>query len=230
MYLQHSARLRAEHPTLVAGVLHAEGVGGEPRDDLRLAEWHHAAREHLAAGSEAGLPQIQAWRRAFGRMGLAPTRYRCAAESLLRRMRTVGDLPAVSALVDLCNALSVAYAIPVGVFDTARVAKGLEVRHALGTESYLTFGGEEEHPDPDEVVFVDEEGRAHARRWTNRQSGWSAVGADTDRVLVVAEALHPGAEAEVPKLLADLAEALRQGWEVAPRTAVLTATRPRFEV
>ncbi|RKN37824.1 B3/4 domain-containing protein [Micromonospora endolithica] len=230
MYLQHSDRLRAAHPTLVAGVLYAEGVGGAPRVDLPLADLRDEARKRLTGGSEAGLPQIQAWRRAFTRMGLAPTRYRCAAESLLRRLRTAGDLPAVHPLVDLGNALSVAYAIPVGIFDADLIGDGLVVRHARGDERYLTFGGAEEHPDPDEVVFADDQGRAHARRWTNRQSGWSAVRDDTTRILIVVEALHDRADRDVPALLDDLTDALQRGWGAGSRTAVLTAARPRFEV
>ncbi|GGM46682.1 hypothetical protein GCM10011608_34240 [Micromonospora sonchi] len=76
MYFQHSTQVRAEHPTLVAGVLYAEGVHGEPRAELPLADLLGRARQRLAGGTEAGFPEIQAWRRAFTRMGLAPTKYR----------------------------------------------------------------------------------------------------------------------------------------------------------
>ncbi|MCM0679133.1 phenylalanine--tRNA ligase beta subunit-related protein [Micromonospora phytophila] len=229
MRFQHSPRLWAEHPTLVAGVLHAEGVDGKPRAELPLARLHDTARERLAGSSEGGFPEIQAWRRAFSRMGLAPTRYRCAAESLLRRLRTAGSLPEVHPLVDLGNAISVAYAIPVGIFDAALIGEGLEVRHARGDERYLTFGGTHEHPDPDEVIFADPAGRAHARRWTNRQSGWSAVRDDTASILVVVEAVHDTADRDVPLLLATLADHLARGWSVSSRTAILSATAPRFE-
>ncbi|MEV1147309.1 phenylalanine--tRNA ligase beta subunit-related protein [Micromonospora sp. NPDC049799] len=230
MYLQHSPRMWAEHPHLVAGVLYADGVDGKPRTALPLGDLHDTARDRLATGTEATFPEIQAWRRAFTRTGLAPTRYRCAAESLLRRLRTVGSLPEVHPLVDLGNALSVASAIPVAIIDAARIGGGLDVRHARGDERYLTFGGVQEHPDPDEVIFADDHGRAHARRWTNRQSGWSAVRDDTTRILVVVEALHPGADRDVPALLDALAGNLERGWGVASRTAVLTAATPRFEV
>ncbi|QGN48736.1 hypothetical protein GKC29_19190 [Micromonospora sp. WMMC415] len=228
MYFQHSPRIRAEHPDLVVGVLYAEGVAGEPRGDLPVAGLHARARERLATGSEGGFPEIQAWRRAFARMGLAPTRYRCASESLLRRLRTEGALPVLHPLVDLGNAVSAAYAIPVGILDVDQVTGGIEVRHARGDERYLTFTGVEEHPDPGEVVFADEIGRAHARRWTNRQSGWSAVRDGTGRVLVVVEAMHDGADRDVPRLLDTLAGELARGWGVAARRALLSAATPRF--
>jgi DNA/RNA-binding domain of Phe-tRNA-synthetase-like protein len=44
---------------------------------------------------------------------------------------------------------------------------------------YLTFSGQCEHPGPGEVIFADQARQVHARRWTNRQSGLSAVGAST---------------------------------------------------
>ncbi|GAB3840313.1 hypothetical protein GCM10029963_08720 [Micromonospora andamanensis] len=93
MFFEHSPQVWAQHPTLVAGVLYAEGVAGKPRAELPLAELLGAARRRLDGTTEAAFAEIQAWRRAFGRMGLAPTRYRCASESLLRRLRTSGDLP-----------------------------------------------------------------------------------------------------------------------------------------
>src|SRR5438132_10564816 len=103
-------------------------------------------------------------------MGLKPTQYRCAAESLLRRLRKEGSLPRIHPLIDFCNAVSLAFATPVAVFDIAEIAGGIEVRHAAGDETYLAFSGETEHPAAGEVIFADDAGQAHARRWTNRQS------------------------------------------------------------
>ncbi len=59
------------------------------------------AAERLAGRTESELEEIQAWRRAFARMGLKPTQYRCAAESLLRRFRKEGALPRIHPVVDL---------------------------------------------------------------------------------------------------------------------------------
>lgn len=133
-------------------------------------------------------------------------------------------------LVDLGNAVSVGYAVPVAVLDVARISGDLEVRHAKGDETYLTFGGQDEHPEPDEVIFADAGGRAHSRRWTHRQSGWSAVRESTGEVLVVVEAMHGSAATDVPRLLAELESALAAVWSAPTRSAVLTATAPTFEV
>jgi DNA/RNA-binding domain of Phe-tRNA-synthetase-like protein len=195
----------------------------------RVAHYVGIAASRLAHVSEGELPEIQAWRRAFSRMGLKPTQYRCAAEALLRRFRKEGALPQLHPLIDLCNAVSLAFAIPVAVFDAAKIAEYVEVRYATGNESYLTFSGEIEHPEVHEVIFADHAGQAHARRWTNRQSGYSAVRETTSGVVIVAEALHSSASADVQNLMAALAGELGSIWPITPRATVLSAAAPRFE-
>lgn len=228
MQFEHSAQLRAAHPDLVAGVVHATGITATADVAQRTAGYLALARKRLADGAESTFGEIQAWRRAYAAMGLRPTKYRCAAEALLRRLRLDGELPRVHPLVDLCNAVSAAYAIPIAVLDLDRVDGDLVVRPAHGDETYLSFAGDTEHPDPGEVTFVDSVGRAHARRWTNRQSAWSAARAGTSSVLIVAEALHQGAEPAVTRLVDTLVGELTDGWSVPATAAVLTAAAPRF--
>jgi DNA/RNA-binding domain of Phe-tRNA-synthetase-like protein len=229
MDFSHHPDLWSRFPELVPGVLFAQGIHPAVDATAAIARLHAQARERLAqAGSESELPQVQAWRRAFSRMGLKPTQYRCASESLLRRFRKEGSLPAIHPLIDVCNAASVAHAIPVAALDVAQVVWPLQVRLAAGTEDYEAFSGEHEHPEPGEVSFVDAIGRAHARRWTHRQSGLSAVRDGTRSVLIVAEALHADAPADVPRLVGSLADAIEETWGSRPRSAVLEAGRPVF--
>lgn len=228
MRFRHSPQVRSSFPELTCGVLHATGITPDVDVTPRLARYADTARARLAGGPEGGFPEIQAWRRAFARMGSPPTRYRCAAESLLRRFRRDGALPRLHPLVDLGNALSLGYAVPVAVLDLDRIDGDLTVRPATGTETYLTLGGEEEHPEPGELVFADEAGHAHSRRWTHRQSGASAVRAETAEVLVVIEAMHEGGAETVPRMLTELAAALAEEWGAPARTAVLTSEAPEF--
>jgi len=226
MYFQHAPAIWRDFPALVPGALYAGGITADAAPDMD--DYIAIAKARLADGPESEFPEIQAWRRAFARMGLKPTQYRCAAESLLRRFRKEGSLPRLHPLVDLCNAVSLAFAVPVAVLDAAEISWPLEVRYAAGDEDYLTFGGETEHPAPGEVVFADRAGQAHARRWTNRQSGRSAVSAATGTVLIVAEALHEQAPSDVPELIKILAAEIARTWPATPQTAVLTPGAPRF--
>jgi DNA/RNA-binding domain of Phe-tRNA-synthetase-like protein len=229
VYFQHSDEMWEDFPALVPGVLFAQGITSGVPVSAQTAEFAEAASARLSAAPESEQPEIQAWRRAFSKMGLKPTQYRCASESLLRRFKKEGSLPHIHPLVDLCNAISLAYAIPVAVFDTAHVTGYLEVRRAAGNETYLAFSGTGENPEPQEVIFADGAGRAHARRWTNRQSAYSAVQDTTSSVVIVAEALHESALADIERLVGTVAGALKTAWSLAPLSGVLSRTSPRFE-
>lgn len=230
MCFSHSNDIWKEFPELSAGVIHVEGIRGHADVGPSVERFSEIARSRLAGRPESELPEIQAWRRIFSRMGLKPTQYRCASEALLRRFRQDGSLPRIHPTVDLCNAVSLAFAIPVAAIDLANVTEFLQVRHAAGNEEYTTFSGQIEHPEPHEVIFADGAGKAHARRWTNRQSGLSAVREDTSSVLIVAEAVHATAPADVARLIATLAEALKSLWPVTPRSTLLDKDKPRFEL
>jgi DNA/RNA-binding domain of Phe-tRNA-synthetase-like protein len=120
--------------------LFAEGIHRNVSVAPQVARFNAVARSRLdAAGSESELPEIKAWRGVFSRMGLKPTQYRCASESLLRRFRKEGSLPQIHPLIDLCNAASLAFAVPVAALDAGQVAWPLQVRPATGVENYLSF-------------------------------------------------------------------------------------------
>jgi DNA/RNA-binding domain of Phe-tRNA-synthetase-like protein len=165
-------------------------------------------------------------------VGSQITKFNTIAESRLAT-NSEGELPEIQAwrrvFSDLCNAISLAFAIPVAVFDVSKIAEYIEVRYAGGTEDYLAFSGETENPEAHEVVFADSAGRAHARRWTNRQSAYSAIRDETTAALIVAEALHGSAFADVQKLTVVIADELGVTWSITPKTKILNQSSSRFE-
>jgi DNA/RNA-binding domain of Phe-tRNA-synthetase-like protein len=227
MEFQHAAEIWRDFPELVPGVVFADGITPDAKVTDGISRFSDIARSRLSEAPESEFPEIQAWRRAFTRMGLKPTQYRCASESLLRRFRKEGSLPPLHPLVDLCNAISLAFATPIAVFDLSEISGGLQVRYAAGDEQYLTFAGDIENPAPHEVIFADAAGQAHARRWTNRQSGRSAIRDSTSTVLIIAEALHPTAAADMSRLIPTLVTELTAAWPASPATTILTAGDPR---
>lgn len=215
MHFSYAQNIHDDFPELVTGVLQIDGVTPAGNVSAWTAHFADIASARLADGAESAFPEIQAWRKAYGRMGFKPTQYRCASEALLRRFRTEKALPAIHPLVDLCNSLSIAFAIPIAVFDLAKVVGDLQVRRADGSEIYETFGGGMEHPDVGEIIFADASARAHARRWVNRQSGYSAVRDGTTRALIVTEAMHDSAREDVARLVAALTRTAAQTWPLA---------------
>jgi DNA/RNA-binding domain of Phe-tRNA-synthetase-like protein len=229
MYFCHVSQIWQRFPQLVPGLLVVKGIHSNASGRAYIDRWCERARKRLEDQAEGQLPEVAAWRRVYARMGLKPTKYRSASEALLRRFRREDELPELHPLVDLCNAASLAFALPVAVFDLEKIASFIEVRPANGSEQYLSFREEIEHPEPGEIIFADAAGHAHARRWTFRQSRRSVVEGGTDKVLVVSEALHERATQDVTALLGELGAAIGSLWSEPEQQAILTAETPRLE-
>ena len=230
IYFRHVPELWHDFPQLVPGLLVVQGIRADIYAEVPIASWYRQAEDRLRSQSEGQMPEIAAWRRVYAQMGLKPTKYRSAAEALLRRFKREKDLPRLHPLVDLCNAISIAYALPVAVFDLAKIDSFLEVRRAVGSETYLSFNGEIEHPGAGEIIFADASGHAHARRWTFRQSQLSVVGKNTGRVLIITEGMHERANKDVPSLLAGLTRDIAALWAEPEKEVILTADNPRLDM
>jgi DNA/RNA-binding domain of Phe-tRNA-synthetase-like protein len=224
----HSDLIWSAHPALVPCAWVVGGV--TPRLDVsaQVEAQQSIARARLAESPEGEFPEIQAWRRVFSSMGQKPTQVRCAAESLLRRFRKEDALPPLHPLVDLCNAHSMAFATPIAVFDLAHIAGSLEVRFADGSESHEDFAGVHEPPGAGEIVFADAHSHAHARRWCHRQSARSAVSGETRQVLIVAEAIHASAGADIARLKDVLSRALGDVGCAVEACSLLSRAEPRI--
>jgi DNA/RNA-binding domain of Phe-tRNA-synthetase-like protein len=221
-------------PAVVGGVIHATGVHNGPTPPRLAAAFRVetlATRTRIGETPLSELPTLSAWRKAFRGFGVDPTQYRSAAEALLRRLTKQVELPSIGTLVDLANLVSIRYALPVAVFDERGVSGGTIVRFARGDERWADLGSSQtEHPDPGEVIFVDEADVVSARRWCWRQSAGSAARNDTTEILVTVEGHHGTAVNDVTRALADLETLLAA--HAAPatlRSAVLSAEDPDFE-
>ncbi len=219
-------------PGLVGGIVHGEGVrnGSSPTALIDVfAEEQQRTLGRIGDTPLAELPSLAAWRRTFSAFGVEPTRYRSAAEALLRRLVKQGDIPSVSLLVDIGNLVSIRYGLPVAVCDQRDVTGGTTVRFAEGTERFTDLGSTSvDHPEPGEVVFVDETGLVSARRWCWRQSAQSATRDDTSEILVTIEGQHDSARADVEAALADAVSLLAAHVpEARTTTAVLDQASAR---
>jgi DNA/RNA-binding domain of Phe-tRNA-synthetase-like protein len=134
-----------------------------------------------------------------------PTKYRSAPEALLRRLTKKGDIPSINSVVDICNLVSIRYAIAAASFDSQALTGDVTVRLADGSERYITLGENESiSPDKGEVIFADDSGLVIARRWCWRQSQESATQIDTSEAIFTLEAQHEGCLPDVEAALNDL--------------------------
>ncbi|QIQ03034.1 B3/B4 domain-containing protein [Streptomyces liangshanensis] len=226
------ARLSERVPAYVLGLIAVpdiDVVKDAPAVDALLTAAEDALHaEKLSKADVSALPAIAAWRDAYRAVDVNPNRFPCAAESVLRRVAKGDRLPRINALVDLCNAVSLAGRLPVASCDVGDIRGELSVRLADGGETYLPLGAPDapEHPDAGEVVYADGRGRAHSRRWNWRQGDVVKTGLGRRRILLTVEAAHDGGRDAVEESLGRLAESLAGLTATYGRPLVLDRATP----
>ncbi|EKS6888925.1 B3/4 domain-containing protein [Enterobacter bugandensis] len=114
---------------------------------------------------------LSGWDEVFKAFGAKPKRTACSATALRKRVLKDCSLPSLDPVVDIYNAVSIRYAIPVGGENLAAYSGAPRLTLADGSEPFDTFKEGEpvvEHPEPGEVIWRDDLG-VTCRRWNWRQ-------------------------------------------------------------
>ena len=169
-----------------------------------------------AAGSLGSAPwaeaHLNAWREAYRGFGAKPQRTPCSAEALRKRCERDGTVPAANAVVDLYNAISLRFAIPVGGEDASSYVGSPQLVRATGAESFDTMADGQpklETVEAGEVVWRDNLG-ATCRRWNWRQGTRTRITEASTSLWFVLERLEPMPTEALLTAGKELVEALQQ--------------------
>ncbi|MDX7900462.1 B3/B4 domain-containing protein [Aeromonas media] len=171
-----------------------------------------ACQSVAAGGAPWAQEHLSAWGEVFKRFGAKPQRTPCSALALLKRVQREGSLPCIDPVVDLYNAISIEYAIPVGGEDLTAYEGSPRLIIADGTELFDTMkegAPAHETPEPGEVVWCDDRG-VTCRRWNWRQGTRTRLSAESGQMWFILESLPEMPLAALQEAGDRLIEGLRQ--------------------
>ena len=159
--------------------------------EVAAAALADACRAVTAAEAPWAEAHLAAWAEVFKRFGAKPKRTPCSAEALRKRVARDGNVPGIDPVVDLYNAVSIRFAIPVGGENIAAYHGAPRLTLADGTELFDTVKeGEPAHesPEPGEVIWRDDTG-VTCRRWNWRQGVRTRLDANATQMWFILESL-----------------------------------------
>lgn len=216
-----SPEIFALRPDFAALSLTVTGASNRPGDDVSAGQLAEAiAALGAASWAEA---HLEAWREAYRAFGAKPNRTPCSAEALRKRVLRDGQMRPVNAVVDLYNAISLRFALPVGGEDMRRYIGPPTLRRATGAEPFETMADgapRTEHAEPGEVVWCDEAGIT-CRRWNWRQGVRTQITEATGDMWFVLERLEPMPHEALIGAGRDLLSGLRRLGPALTATALL---------
>lgn len=173
-------------------------------------------------------PDIAPYREAFRALDINPNKFMCSIEALLSRVAKKKGLPSINPVVDLGNAVSVKYRIPLGAHDLGSMAGDIEIRPSLPDDTFVPFGSTEaETPDKGEMVYVSG-GEVRTRRWTWRQSEKGKITSATSSVFFPLDGFGDVNKTQVLAARDELAALLHEHFGCTAIVGFVDANTPEF--
>lgn len=134
---------------------------------------------------------LAAWDEVFKAFGAKPKRTPCSATALRKRVLKEGVLPSLDPVVDIYNAISLRYAVPVGGENLTAYCGTPFLTLANGDEPFDTLKEGQpivEYPEAGEVIWRDDKG-VTCRRWNWRQGVRTRLDSQAQRMWFILESL-----------------------------------------
>lgn len=221
-----------ELPNMYVGVVIAKNVDNSkeyPEIEKMLKEEMSVAQKKFKDVKVKQDPQIVPYRKAFRQIGINPNRYPCSVEALFKRLSKGKNLPQINPLVDLNNALSMKYTLPMGTHTLDGVKEDIEMRLAEKGDTFEALGSDKiESPDKGEVVYaVGHEVRT--RRWTWRQSKFGMITPETKTVFFPIDGFSNFNKEKVDQAAKDLEKKLTSIFHCQTERGYVDQKHPIFE-
>jgi DNA/RNA-binding domain of Phe-tRNA-synthetase-like protein len=228
-----SSEIFQRFPGYVRGVVVAREVSNRPSpEDLvrSLREAEGAVRARLKIEQLAEHPLIRSWREAYRSFGAKPSEFRSSIEAMVRRVLRGDPLPAINALVDIGNLISLRHLVPAGGHAIDVLTGDIALRPATGREEFIPFGSDKmEHPLPGEVIFAEGD-TVLTRRWTWRQANHTLTRLETRAIEFNVDGLPPVAPEEVEQACGEMVELVERFCGGETRREILSENHPRMEL
>ena len=231
-------------PNACFGVVVAKGIDNSVQKeaiDEFLEEGIISASSYFAGKKVKEDPAILPYREAFRSLGSNPNKYMCSVEALFTRIAKGKGMPHINPIVDLGNAVSLKYTLPIGAHDLDSVptaddpdsdgaAGGISIRLSREGDTFLPFGAaKEETLDPGEVVYAAGS-QIRTRRWTWRQSEHGKITPETKRVFFPIDGFTDINLAQVIAARDELARLAEEIFGCRVRTGLVDAKNREMEI
>ena len=170
---------------LYIGVVIAKGVDNSKEYkniDKMLDESIAKAKEEFEEVKAKEDPRVIPYREGFQKVGINPNKFQCSVEAMVNSISKGRDVPHINPLVNLNNAISIKYTLPMGTHNLGLSNSNIELRYAVEEDTFEPMGSDEvEKLDDNELVYVVDN-QVRTRRWAWRQSKQGMIDKDTNYV------------------------------------------------
>lgn len=170
-----------------------------------LKEANKNASKYLTSDVISENEVVKIWRETYQKF---PTKKgaRCSIENLLKRVLHDNPVGTIFPSVDITNAISLEYALPIGAEDENKIQGDLHLGIMNGNEKFLPIGSDKEEPPcPGEIAYRDDYGVVcRCLNW--RDGKRTQIDDDTTYEFIAMECVDPSRLDDLKKAIDELEE------------------------
>ncbi len=228
-----------EHfPNYYVGGVVASGVNNqlspEEKESIRQQLQRQVDDLHQRFPAPAELtadPFIAIWRDALKTLNIKASEFLSSIEALSRRAIKTGTLPSINPAVDLSNALSLKYLLPLGGHDLDLLVGDMEVRLAREGDDFSPPEGLDaptENVPPGEPVYADQ-AEVRTRRWVWREGRKARITENTRNIFLPVDGWTGLNDGQVRVACQELAQLFEEKLGAKCQVFFLDAANPAME-
>jgi len=220
-------------PTACFGVVVARGIDNrsvDPRPAELLRQSIEALETKFAAAKAKESMEIAPYRAAFGKLGINPNKFLSSIEAMASRIEKKKGFPSINPVVDLGNALSLKYLLPMGAHDIDAAGGDIQVRFSRQGDLFTPFGEEQAEVLEDGELIYSAGDRVKTRRWIWRQSEEGKVTEKSRNIFFPIDGFTDGNLERVLCARDELAEMIRRIFGADVQVGMADSKNPAMNV
>lgn len=176
------------------------------------------------------LEEIIYYRDAFKSLDINPNKFMASNEAMLTRVAKKKGLPNINPIVNLGNAISLKYLVPLGAHDIDTVGGDIYVKFSKKGYSFTPFGSEEkEYLEDDELIYFAGD-RVRTRRWIWRQIEHGKVVSESKNIFFPIDGFTDKNYDEVISARDELAKLLEEKLNCEVKVGFIDKNNIEFEI
>ncbi len=220
-------------PDLCLGVVVARGINNRITADKIssfLTESTELAKDYFRDVKVKEHPKITPFRKTFTDLGYNPNKFLCSIEALTSRVAKGGQLPHINNIVDIGNAVSLKWLVPIGAHDIDFFENDIVIRFSNAGDSFTPFGSDEaEAVEPGELVYVSGQ-QIKTRKWIWRQSELGKITPESSNIFFPIDGFKNKNLKDVMEARNELSSILMDLFDCKVKTGFVDVSNPAMEI
>ncbi|WP_251860014.1 phenylalanine--tRNA ligase beta subunit-related protein [Clostridium sp. Marseille-Q2269] len=214
------------------GVVVAKGINNKDNIEAKelLKNSIELTEKRFEGKNVKEVEEIMYYRDSFIKLGINPNKFKSSIEAITTRVSKNKGLPNINPIVDIGNAVSLKYLLPLGAHDIDAAKEDISVRFSNVGDKFIPFGEDEVESLENGELIYSVGNKVKTRRWIWRQSEEGKITEESKNIFFPIDGFKDKNYDNVIKARDELAQVLKQTFHCEIKVGFVDIDNREFEL